>query len=504
MSSARNIVITGFMGSGKSTVAEIVARRLGREFVDMDSVIEARSGLHIHEIFARQGEAKFREIERSLALELALRRGLVVATGGGALIADDVRELLMQQCHVYCLNVSKTELSARLLNSPERPLAAGWGPLYDARKPIYARIPNQIATAGKTPAMIAGEIAALEQGALFVKTPAGGYPIRIEAGILSRIGPEAKSLGLDGRVVVISNETIVPLYGEALTQQLPHAQMIVVPDGEAHKNLATVAQIYDSLLELGADRNTVLVALGGGVIGDTAGYVAATYMRGIPLLQIPTTLLSMVDSSVGGKVGVDLPQGKNLVGAFKQPRAVLIDTAALATLPPLQWRCGMAEVVKHGLIAQPGLLDSDLWHPERADELVRQAVQVKINVVEFDPYEQGIRAHLNLGHTFGHAIEKVTGYAVPHGEAVAIGIVRAAKLSRNLGYIPDDVVARIQKIFWQIGLPTDIAVDRERWYAAMATDKKWQAGESRLIVLKRIGEAAVVRGLSKDDIMAVL
>ncbi len=504
MSSLRNIVITGFMGSGKTTVAELLAQRLGREFVDMDRVIEARAGCSIRQIFARQGEASFREMERSLALELALRRGLVVATGGGALLADDVREILLQQCHVYCLDASKAELSARLTNSLERPLAAGWGGLYDARKPIYASIPRQIVTAGKTAEMVAGEIAARERGALYVKTPSGGYPIHIEAGSLSQLGREAAALGLDGQVVVVTNETIAPLYGEALTQQLPNAQMITLPDGEAHKTLATVAQVYDSLLALGADRSTVLIALGGGVIGDTAGYVAATYMRGIPLLQIPTTLLSMVDSSVGGKVGVDLPQGKNLIGAFKQPRAVLIDTDVLATLPPLQWRCGMAEVVKHGLIAQPSLLNADLWQPEQAEQLLRQAVQVKIDVVEIDPYEHGIRAHLNLGHTFGHAIEKVTGYAVPHGEAVAIGIVRAAKLSRNLGYIGDEVLGRIHKIFWQIGLPTDIAVDSERWYAAMATDKKWQAGESRLIVLKRIGEAAIVRGLSKDDIMAVL
>ena len=504
MSGAPNIVITGFMGSGKTTVAEIVAARLGREFADMDALIEQRAGLPIRQIFARDGEANFRELERAVAFDLALRRGLVIATGGGALIPDDLRETMLQQCIVYCLDASKAELRARLSDSYERPLATDWEELWEARRAIYARIPQQVVTAGKTPDMIAGEIIARDNGALYVKTPEGGYPIRVERGLLSRAGHEVESLGLDGHVVVVSNETVAPLYGETLTEQLPNAQMIALPDGEAHKTLETVGQIYDSLLALGADRSTTLVALGGGVIGDTAGYAAATYMRGIPLLQIPTTLLSMVDSSVGGKVGVDLPQGKNLIGAFKQPLAVLIDTAVLDTLPPLQWRCGMAEVIKHGLIAQPALLDADLWQPERADELVRQAVQVKIDVVELDPYEQGIRAHLNLGHTFGHAIEKVTGYGVPHGEAVAIGLVRAAKLSANLGFISEDIVARVQKILWQVGLPTDIAVDRERWYEAMATDKKWQAGVSRLVVLKRIGEAAVVRGLSKDDIMAVL
>ena len=285
---------------------------------------------------------------------------------------------------------------------------------------------------------------------------------------------------------------------------LPNANLIVALDGEAHKNLDTVRGIYDDLLALGADRRTTLVALGGGVIGDMAGYAAATYMRGIPLLQIPTTLLSMVDSSVGGKVGVDLPQGKNLIGAFKQPRRVIIDTDVLATLPELQWRCGMAEVVKHGLIAQPALLEPDLWQPEEAAYLVRQAVQVKIDIVEIDPYENGVRAHLNLGHTFGHAIEKSTSYAVPHGEAVAIGMMKAALLSRNLGLIDDGLVARIQKTLWQIGLPTDIALDPYRWYDAMATDKKWQSGVSRLVVLAGLGRAAVVDGLPREDIMAVL
>ena len=305
-------------------------------------------------------------------------------------------------------------------------------------------------------------------------------------------------------MVVVSNETVAPLYAESLVRTLPNANLIITRDGEAHKNLDTVRGIYDELLKLGADRGTTLVALGGGVIGDMAGFVAASYMRGISLVQIPTTLLSMVDSSVGGKVGVDLPQGKNLIGAFKQPRSVIIDTDVLHTLPPSQWRCGMAEVVKHGLIARPSLLDPDLWNLENAERLVRGAVQVKIDVVEVDPYERGIRAHLNLGHTFGHAIEKVTEYAIPHGEAVAIGIVKAARLSRNLGFIDDSLVEHILKIMWQIGLPTDIALDPERWYAAMSTDKKWKAGRSRLVVLKKLGEAAVVEGLSKEEICAVL
>ncbi len=505
MNTQKNIVITGFMGAGKTTVGEILARKLNRRFVDMDVEIEARSGFTIPQIFRRHGEEGFREMERRLIRELALRHGLVISTGGGALVDDEMREMIGRHGLIICLNASKEEIRARLAESLDRPLAADWEKLFDARQSAYAKISHQIMTSGKTPREIAAEIAALDDGALYVRTPdGGGYPIIIGNGLLRSIAQEAEELGLAGHVVIVSNETVAPLYGERLAATLPRADLIIMPDGEAHKNLDTVRRIYDEMLTCGADRTTTLVALGGGVVGDTAGYAAATYMRGIQLVQIPTTLLSMVDSSVGGKVGVDLPQGKNLIGAFKQPRSVIIDTEVLETLPPLQWRCGMAEVIKHGLIGQPALLEPDLWQPEQAAQLVRQAVQVKVDVVEIDPYEAGIRAHLNLGHTFGHAIERATHYGVPHGEAVAIGTVKAALLSRNLGFIDDELVARIQTIMWQIGLPTNIALDSHRWYAAMATDKKWRSGKSRLVLLRALGEATIVEGLQREEIMAVL
>ncbi len=505
MNVEKNIVITGFMGTGKTTVGETLARKLNREFVDMDVMIEMRAGLSIPEIFRRHGEEAFRDIERNLAYELALRHGLVIATGGGTLIDDDLRDMMARHGTLICLQASPADIRARLAENDGRPLAADWERHYEERQQAYARIDLQIMTTGKSPLEIAAEIIALCGGALFVRTPdGGGYPIHIEREALSGIGQEAEALGLAGHVVLVANETIAPLYAERLARDLPNANLIIVRDGETFKNLETVRHVYDELLTLGADRNTTLIALGGGVIGDMTGYVAATYMRGVNLVQIPTTLLSMVDSSVGGKVGVDLPQGKNLIGAFKQPRSVIIDPDVLDTLPELQWRCGMAEVIKHGLIGRPSLLDEALWQPALAEHLVRQAVQVKIDLVETDPYEMGIRAHLNLGHTFGHAIEKVTQYAVPHGEAVAIGIVKAAFLSRNLGFIDEALVGQIQTMFWKIGLPTDIALDSERWYAAMATDKKWKSGRSRLVVLKALGEAAVVEGVSREDILAVL
>ena len=504
MSGGENIVITGFMGTGKSTVGELVAAELERQFVDMDLVIEERFGLPIPEIFKRHGEAIFRTVERGLAQELSLQSGLVIATGGGALVPEDMRDLMGRTGKLICLNAGKAEISARLSETDNRPLASNWQALFEQRQSAYARIPNQIETSGKTAEAVACEIIAMLDGRIHVRTPAGGYDIWIDQGILCDINKHVNTLGLNGHVIIVSNETVAPLYAEVLASRLPSADIIAVKDGEEYKNLETVSSIYDEMLARGADRNTTMIALGGGVLGDMAGYVAATYMRGIRLIQAPTTLLAMVDSSVGGKVGVDLPQGKNLIGAFKQPDAVLVDTDVLESLPPLQWRCGMAEVIKHGLISQPALLDPENWEQENLVNLLRHAIQVKVEVVEEDPYEQGIRAHLNLGHTFGHAIEKVTRYSVPHGEAVAIGICKAARLSCNCGLIDAQLLEKVISTFERIGLPVDIELNPEAWYAAMSTDKKWKAGKSRFVLLKALGEATVLEGLPKEEVLAVL
>lgn len=504
MSGQENIVITGFMGTGKSTVGELVAARLDRPFVDMDLVIEARFGLPIPDIFERHGEAIFRTIERGLAQELSTQSDLVIATGGGTLVPADMRVLMGRTGKLICLNADPAEICARLSETDNRPLAGNWRALYEQRRSAYAEVPNQIETKGKSVESIACEIVAMLDEGIYVRTPTGGYDIWIGEGILNSIGQQVDRLGLGGHVAIVTNETVAPLYAEALASRLPNADIIAVKDGEAYKNLETVSSIYDQMLALGADRGTTLVALGGGVLGDMAGYVAATYMRGLRLIQTPTTLLSMVDSSVGGKVGVDLPQGKNLIGAFKQPDAVLVDTDVLESLPSLQWRCGMAEVIKHGLISRPALLQPEMWEQKNLVKLLRLAIQVKVEVVEKDPFEQGIRAHLNLGHTFAHAIEKVTQFRIPHGEAVAIGICKAAQLSRNCGLIDAQLVEKVIATFERIGLPVDIALNPEEWYAAMSTDKKWQAGKSRFVLLKALGEATVVEGLPKEAVLAVL
>lgn len=331
------------------------------------------------------------------------------------------------------------------------------------------------------------------------------YPILIERGLLSRLGDRAAEFGLDGHVALLTNTTVADLYAEQVAEQLPNVQIATMGDGEQYKTLDSVHDFYNAMLEMGADRKTMVLALGGGVVGDTAGFAAATYMRGVRIVQVPTTLLSMVDSSVGAKVGVDVPQGKNLIGAFKQPDAVLIDPDVLESLPPQEWRAGMAEVIKHGLLADEGLLDPNLHQPSYAVELVARAVQVKIDVVQRDPYEQGERAHLNLGHTFGHAIEKVTQYEWLHGEAVGFGLLAAAKLSHALEMCSAELVEYVDTVLAETGLPRSLnGLDPDAIYDAMTTDKKWQSGVSRFVLLEGMNQPTIIKGIERDRVVEIL
>lgn len=333
----------------------------------------------------------------------------------------------------------------------------------------------------------------------------GRYGIVIEAGVVANIAQNVARYELGGRVAVVTNDTVAPLYGEKLVENLPNAVLFTVSDGEQYKTMETVTQVCREFAAKGFDRKSLVIALGGGVVGDAAGFVAASYMRGVTLVQMPTTLLAMVDSSVGGKVGVDIPEGKNLIGAFKQPDLVLIDPDVLQTLPEREWRNGMAEVIKHGLLADEGLLEPTLHREDRTVELVRRAVQVKVDVVEKDPFEQGIRAYLNLGHTFAHAIERVTDYAVPHGEAVGIGLLAAAKLSHRLGLCDPALVEQVDAVLSRIGLErTTQGLEPEAIYAAMSTDKKWKNGKSYFILLRGIGQPLIMENVPKDDVIRVL
>jgi len=329
------------------------------------------------------------------------------------------------------------------------------------------------------------------------------YPIHIGADLLSKVELFAPHIA-GKQVAIVTNETVAPLYLERLTQTLAgyKVQPIVLPDGESFKSWETLQLIFDGLLAARHDRRTTIIALGGGVIGDMAGFAAACYQRGVDFIQVPTTLLSQVDSSVGGKTGINHPLGKNMVGAFYQPKAVLIDTATLRTLPPRELSAGLAEVIKYGLICDAPFLDWLETHmeallalePTALTEAIERSCAAKARVVGADERESGIRATLNLGHTFGHAIETHMGYGVwLHGEAVAAGTVMALEMSRRLGWIDAAERDRSMRLLRAAGLP--IVPPQEmtpgHFLEHMAVDKKVIDGQLRLVLLSRLGEAVV-------------
>jgi 3-dehydroquinate synthase len=344
------------------------------------------------------------------------------------------------------------------------------------------------------------------------------YPIHIGTNLLARAAeflPPTRST----RAIIISNPTVAAHHLRPLQQALTHARVkhdtLIIPDGEAHKDWATLYAIHTRLLELRAERSTLLVALGGGVVGDIAGFAAATYQRGVPVVQIPTTLLAQVDSSVGGKTAVNHPLGKNMIGAFYQPSAVIIDTATLATLPRRELAAGLAEVIKYGAACDPGFfvwLESALERllardPDAIVHAVFESCKIKAAIVAADEREAGARALLNFGHTFGHAIEAAAGYdgSWLHGEAVAAGMVLAAALSTRVAALPTADSGRVRALVERAGLPTRApALGAERYLELMARDKKVRAGEQRFVVLEALGRAVLRGAIATADICAVL
>lgn len=340
---------------------------------------------------------------------------------------------------------------------------------------------------------------------LTVQGAQGTYPVLIGPGMFHDNLPAYVVERGFKRCAVITNATVAPLYGD-LAGRLPGGFLVTVPDGEQYKTLDTLRQMYDHLLDHHADRSTLVVALGGGVIGDMAGFAAATFMRGIALVQAPTTLLAMVDASIGGKVGVDLPQGKNLAGAFKDPLGVFADTTTLQTLPNVEFQCGMAEVIKSALISDSALLNHLETHgPAPIEHIIHRAAAVKVAIVGQDRLESGIRAYLNLGHTFAHAIEHVSGFAWKHGQAVAIGLVAAARLSERLSLCPAGLSAHVERMLAQANLPTRFrGLPSGDLWQAMHHDKKWRDGSMTFVLLRDIGQPHIVDGVNEADAVAVL
>jgi 3-dehydroquinate synthase len=532
----QNLIITGFMGTGKTAVGQEVARRLERPFVDMDAEIETRAGRPIPRIFAEDGEPAFREMEARLCEELAGRdptgqdgtEGLVIATGGGALLGPGNRGLMTARGLVICLNAHPNDILRRVSGNEVRPLldvtdpAAEIERLLAQRRDAYAALPWHIDTSDCSLDQVVEHVMALaEASTLSVRYPGGEYAIRIGVGLLEHVGGALRAAGVPQgtRVAVVSNEVVAPLHAAPVEEALRAAALrpftSIIPDGEQHKTLSTVASLYDQFLAAGLDRGGAVVSLGGGVVGDVAGFAAATFMRGVRFAPVPTSLLAMVDASVGGKTGVDLPQGKNLAGAFKQPTAVTIDPSVLATLDQAEFRSGMAEVIKHGVIGDPALFaelekqgGQHAPHDARlavTPTQIARALRVKVAIVEEDPYERGRRAALNLGHTVGHALEKLSGFELRHGEAVSIGIAAAARIAAKLGRAEPAVARRIESTLTAWDLPIRCpAVDTRAVWQTMTHDKKRRGGDLHWVLPIDIGRVTIVENVPRRTVLSVL
>ena len=524
----RNIVLTGFMGTGKTVLGRAVAQRIDAIFIDMDAEIEARAGKSIPCIFSEDGEAAFRHMERSFCKELSGREELVVATGGGALVDPISRSMMLDTGAVFCLTCSPDEILRRVSaeNAPQRPLLHTPDPrveisrLLADRSEAYAAIPWQIDTSSTSVEKAVDQIVALASATTrVVHHPGGSYHIHIGAGLLAQAGflLQAAGQSSSGSIAVVSNTTVAPLYAARLLESLSTAGysafLCTIPDGEQFKTLSTINALYDQFLSRQLDRSSTVLALGGGVTGDIAGFAAATFMRGVRFVQVPTTLLSMVDSSVGGKTGVDLPQGKNLVGAFKQPSLVVIDPDVLATLDPAEIRSGLAETVKHSVISDADffrvLEDSggevQVWWDKCAGERIARAVDVKIAVVQEDPFEHGRRAVLNLGHTTAHALEKLSNFTLRHGEAVSIGLCAATRIGVAMGLTPKNLVERIESILTKWGLPTRCPTfETSAIWDAMAHDKKRRGRTLRWILVHDIGDVRIHEDVPADLVQHIL
>jgi shikimate kinase/3-dehydroquinate synthase len=511
----RPIVLSGFMGTGKSTVGRALAAALDVPFVDTDSEIERTSGLSVVELWKRDGEAAFRAREADIAQGLlGDDTPRVISFGGGTVMSERVRRLAVDRALVVTLTAPAETVVARARDLATRPnLAIGSDPLTRARDLLaqrsaaYAECHLTVSTERlDTQAVVRTIIDLVRRDPLLVPLGSRSYTVDVCSDEPSRL-TDAVLRCAPSSVVLVTDLNVAAARGRVMTDALQpfHGEIVRVflAPGEVYKTIEAVKSIWDAALAARVDRDAVVLAIGGGVVGDLAGFAAACLLRGIRLIQVPTTLLSMVDSSVGGKTGCDHPSGKNLIGAFHQPLAVVADIAHLTTLDRRQLASGLAEVVKIAvatdlsLLARLEALASDLVRGDTAalTEVVRRAVRAKIVVVRDDEREAGSRALLNLGHTVGHAIEAHGGYdRWLHGEAVALGTVAEMRATSALGWTPPALADRVVDLQRALGLPHTL--DRSEVEAAwsfVASDKKRGGAFLRLPVVTAPGQAEVKR-----------
>ena len=507
--------LSGPMGSGKSIVAPLVAAALGVPAYDLDAEIEARAGASVAAIFAARGEAGFRAIEQATCAALLAETnatGAVVALGGGAVTSLELRRVLLRSGVLVTLDATPRALGARISNPESRPLLAGREPsvvlaeLRDARADAYAECHGVVDTTALAPGEVAERVLALAaRPSIVVPLGSRTYRVDLGRGIRHTLAERLRAC-VPGACVLVVDSALRASWGAEMSGALAGAGVVTVPvelhGGDSEKTLVAVERVWDAALRAGVGRDAMVVALGGGVVGDVAGFAASTLLRGVAFAQMPSTLLAMVDSSVGGKTGIDRPEGKNLVGTIQQPRFVLCDVELLETLPVAERRAGLAEVVKCALIAGEDAL-AELEHDAVAlaqgDEdatlrAIRMSVGVKADIVAADEHEtRGLRVKLNLGHTVGHAIEAQSNYTVRHGEAVGLGLLAALRVSERLGWARAELARRVSALLTAFALPTDLdaSIGAETWRWLQA-DKKRSGGAVRFLVPVTPGDVRVV------------
>jgi len=542
----RVIILCGFMGTGKTATGQALASLLSVPFFDTDRLIEEASGKTVTGIFAGDGEDRFRELEAEVVRHLQsgarLKKGAVIATGGGTLLRDDTHVALASLGKMIVLDAHLDAIAERAEALRDRPLlprsAAGdidrpaLEALFDRRAPAYARIALHVDTTARTPAEVAFEIVErLKHGDELTLLRVGTRPLLsrpmqpgetglarvvVERGALASLGTWLRELGINGPAYVIASRTVAGFHGVSARKSLDGAQIksrfIEIDDSEQGKNMDQAERLLYELTDAGATRDSTVIALGGGVTGDLAGFVAATYMRGIAFVQVPTTLLAQVDASIGGKVGVNHPRAKNLIGTIHQPHLVLSDPDTLATLSARELASGMAEVVKTAIVGSAELFEDLRAAAAKGapqddsafvEACVRACVRIKGRIVEADPFERDRRRALNLGHTLGHAVESVAGYGrMTHGDAVAIGMMAALSLAVRRGVATTDFLEATRAIITACGLPVHMpALDSGALIAAMGNDKKRRTGGLAFVLPVAPGEVRVVNDVTEEELI---
>ena len=510
-----HIFLYGPSGSGKTTIGKLLAQALDIPFLDLDDEIEKVTGQPIAKYLGENGEVAFRNVEAGVLGKSVGGLDKVVILGGGALLRDENRSLVLASGEVVFLDADQAVLAKRLAQDKnKRPLLEGaleqnLKTLLKDREIHYSAFPMRV-DASQPPDQVVWDIQR-KLGRFHLSGMGSGYDVLVRIGGLGDLGNLLQSRKIGELVMVVSDSNVAPLYSDRVLVSLGRAGFsptsLVIPAGEMHKKLDAISSLWNGCLEGGLDRKSTLIAIGGGVVGDLTGFAAATFMRGIDWVSLPTSLLAMVDASIGGKTGFDLPEGKNLIGAFHPPRLVLADPQVLNTLPARELIAGLAEVVKHGLIADPELFSQCALGLDAVSgnlqEIVRRAIAVKVKIAENDPFEQGFRATLNFGHTVGHALELASGFSILHGEAVSIGMVAETRLAERISIAETGLSNVLASTLSALGLPVEIPgnLNHETLIKAMQADKKKSKGIVRFTLPVKIGE--VKTGVVIDKLKSV-